>query len=138
MMLSELEMRILSELEEAGEESVVTLLNTVTRKRGGMLELTQLQLALKTLVDLDLARISVERDESSRLKELSKDHSQVEIDRIPLNVRFGPLGGYWELLRRPSAKADDDFPYVVDTPEGQNKAFEILEERGYQWWLQKD
>ena len=71
--LSELEMRVLSELEEAGEEDVVTMMMTVMPPTGQASEVDDMQRALESLVRADLVRMSMDRDTTGRLKALSKE-----------------------------------------------------------------
>jgi len=58
--IGEIEQRILSKLEEAGEENVPTLLNTITQWTGHSSEFAQVQKALEKLVKRDLVRTAVQ------------------------------------------------------------------------------
>ena len=55
-------MRILAELEEAGEEDVPTLMNTVLKPAGDNSEVEMMRRALENLVRADLVRMSVDLD----------------------------------------------------------------------------
>lgn len=135
--LSELEMRILSELEEAGQEDVFTLMVTVMEPVGDASEVEQMCAALESLVSADFVRMSTEHDTVLALRELPKDESLVVIAQLPPNLRFQADGSYWTDIRRTGRPFEDTFPYVLGTETGVAKALEILTERGYQWWRQK-
>jgi len=132
--LSELEMRILSELEEAGQEDVFTLMVTVMNPSGEASEVEQMCEALSNLVRAGLVRMSVDRDVGLALRELPQDESLLTIAELAPNLRFQAEGGYWTDIRRTGRPFEDTFPYVLGTETGIARAFEILTERGYQWW----
>ena len=136
--LSELEMRILSELEEAGQEDVLTLMVTVMKPVGEVREVEQMCDALSNLVRAGLVRMSTDRDAGLALRELPEDELLVVIAQLPPNLRFQTDGGYWADIRRTGRPFEDTFPYVLGTESGIAKALEILNERGYQWWRQKN
>jgi hypothetical protein len=135
--LSELEMRILSELEEAGEEDVLTLIATVMKPAGAASEVAQVCEALGRLVRAGFVRMSVERDSALQLVTLDEDQSLTVISGLPANLHFEAEGGFWINIRRTGGPYQDTFPYVVGTDIGITRALEILKERGYQWWRQK-
>lgn len=132
--LSELEMRILSELEEAGQEDVFTLMVTVMNPSGEASEVEQVCEALTNLVRAGLVRMSVDRDAGLALRELPQDGSLTIIAQLPPNLRFQTEGSYWADIRRTGRPFEDTFPYVLGTETGIARAFEILTERGYRWW----
>jgi hypothetical protein len=133
--LSELEMRVLSELEEAGEEDVVTMMMTVMPPTGQASEVDDMQRALESLVRADLVRMSMDRDTTGRLKALSKDESLSAIADLKSQLRF--MGENWVDTRYSGPPFGDPFPYIVDTEAGREKALQILEQRGYQWWRRR-
>ena len=135
--LSELEMRILSELEEAGEENVAAMINTVMQPVGDAAELTEMQRALENLVRADLVRMSMDRDSTGRLRDLSAHESLNVIADLTSGLRFSSERVYWTDTRHSGPPYGDPFPYVVNTEAGKKKGFEILDERGYQWWRAK-
>jgi hypothetical protein len=135
--LSELEMRILSELEEAGEEDIVTIIATVTSATGDIGEVEEIQRTLESLVKGDLIRMSMERDVSGRLADLSKDASLRAIAELGSTLRFDSEKKYWADMRHSGPPFGDAFPYIVNTEPGKKKGFEILDARGYQWWRPK-
>lgn len=132
--LSELEMRILSELEEAGEEDVLTLVVTAMEPVGDANEIEQICEALTNLVRADLARMSVDRDSTRRLRELPQDQSLTAIAELPANLRYDNERGHWTDMRHRGPPYGSPFPYVVGTNSGIARALEILHARGYQWW----
>ena len=135
--LSELEMRVLSELEEAGEENVAAMLNTITRPVGDATELADLQRALENLLRGNFVRMSMDRDSTGRLRDLSADESLDVIADLTSGLRFNSEKMYWTDTRHNGPPYGDQFPYVVNTPAGKAKGFAILEKRGYQWWRPK-
>jgi hypothetical protein len=135
--LSELEMRVLSELEEAGEDDVLTLLVTVMEPIGDANEVEQMCDALKNLVHADLVRMSIDREPTRRLRALPRDQSLAVIAELPANLRYDGQGRHWADIRHTGPPYGSPFPYVVDTDAGHAKAIEILTDRGYQWWRQK-
>ena len=135
--LSELEMRILSELEEAGEEDVVTMMITVTEPTGDVSEVHDMQQALRRLVDADLVRMSMDREASGQLRDLPKDESLDVIADLQSGLRFDSDRKYWKDTRHTGPPYGFPFPYIVATEVGKEKALEILDSRGYQWWRPK-
>ena len=136
-MLSEIALRILSELEEAGEENIPAMLNTIIDGQGASNEVPDYQHALRELVTVDLVRMTIERDASRRLAAASKAVSFEEIDRISTYLRFDHEAKLWRDSRRSGPPFPSLFPQIVCTEAGRRKAFEILDERGYQWWRKK-
>jgi hypothetical protein len=135
--LSELEMRILSELEEAGEENVAAMINTITPRVGDSAELMDMQRALENLVRDNFIRMSMDRDSTGRLRDLSVDESLDVIADLTSGLRFDSEKMYWTDTRHSGPPYGDPFPYIVNTPAGKAKGFAVLDERGYQWWRSK-
>jgi len=135
--LSELELRILSELEEAGAEDVVTMLITVMEPVGDVTEVHDLQRALTTLVQADLVRMSMDRNSSGKLRSLSEEESLEVIADLRSGLRFDRDKKYWKDTRQSGPPFGSPFPYIIATPPGKDRAFNILDERGYQWWRRK-
>ena len=132
--LTELEMRILSELEEAGEEELQTMALTVMAGLAGNNPILEFQAALRRLAERDLLRMSTARDATGRLVDLSLQDSVSEVDRIGEVLTFDPSTGAWEDRRMTQGAIEERFPFIVDTPSGAKMAEGILESRGYQWW----
>lgn len=135
--LSELEMRILSELEEAGEENIAAMLNTIIQPIGDASEVASLQQALENLVRADFIRMSTDRDSAGRLRDLSAAGSQGIIANLTSGLHFDSEKMFWANTRHSGPPFGDPFPYIVNTKSGKKKGFEILDERGYQWWRPK-
>ena len=135
--LSELEMRILSELEEAGEENVAAMINTIMQPVGDSAELTDMQRALANLVRDNFIRMSMDRDFAGRLRDLSADESLHVIADLASGLRFNGQKMYWTDTRHAGPPFGDPFPYIVNTESGKDKGSEILDKRGYQWWRPK-
>jgi hypothetical protein len=132
-----LELRILSELEEAGAEDVVTMMVTVMQSAGDVGEVHDMQRALENLVQADFIRMSMERDESKRLRRLSKTESLDVIADLRSGLRFDSDRRYWKDTRHAGPPYGSPFPYIVATETGKENAFQILDQRGYQWWRGK-
>jgi hypothetical protein len=135
--LSELEMRILSELEEAGEEDVVTMMLTVAEPTGERRDVEEMQSALESLVRLDLIRMSMDRDASGRLRDLSRTDSLEVVADLRSRLRFDSTKATWVIAQCSGPPFGDAFPYIVNTKAGKREGFEILNQRGYQWWRPK-
>jgi hypothetical protein len=119
--LSELEMRILSELEEAGEENVPTIANTVTNVRGDQLELSEIRSALESLVRADLIRIALDG------RDMNAQESLGVLAVLETHLIFNSEGKHW-------TGGSEPWPDIIATRTGKETAFQILDERGYQWW----
>ncbi len=134
--LSETAMRVLSELEEAGEEDVPTLLNTIFTPDGVKHEAEEIENAITRLAELDLVRLSIDREAGKRLRELSREESMSAVMGLASKYTFDPAQRLWRHVDRGGPPYGDEFPYVVATESGRELAFKILDERGYQWWRQ--
>ncbi len=132
--LTELEMRILSELEEAGEEGLQTMAVTVMPGMQSSDPFSQFQSALRRLAERDLLRMSTARDAHGRLVELPIADSLAEVDRISEVLTFDPSSGVWADRRSSKGGTREHYPMIVDTPAGAKLAERILEAKGYQWW----
>ena len=124
--LSEMAARILAELEEAGAENFSSTVNTITDRRGEESEIESNIIALDELIRLGLAILRRYPSEK-----LSSEASLEVLPQLASSVSFDPNERLW--------KWDDKLPLVeiVATEPGRDLAFEILDERGYQWWRQK-
>jgi hypothetical protein len=136
--LEEAKQRVLSELEEAEEEDVPTLLNTIFPPSGHEEEARLIVDALEALVRDGLVLIAVANSEKDSWIILDKDRSLAEVGRLQTFIHFVAAKSYWD-DRRDVGPPYNTFntPRVVTTNEGNERAFEILDERGYQWWRQK-
>jgi hypothetical protein len=128
--IEEVERRILSELQEAGEENIAAMLNTIVEPVENAGQVEQLQQALENLVRADLARISFRLDVASKVVPLSRDESLSILSDLPSYLRFRSSDSHWTWSR-------DRRPEIVAMPDGLRKSDEILQQYGYQWWRPK-
>jgi hypothetical protein len=130
--------RILAELEEAGEENVPTMLNTILPGTGDPSEVELLVGALESLVEADLVRMSTSYDAKGRLVDLSKEESLAQIAALSSNLSFGDADRLWDDSRYESGTPrDPPYPYIVITDAGMKAAREILMKRGHDWYQEK-
>jgi hypothetical protein len=124
--LSELAARILSELAEAWAKNISSTVNTVTDRTGEEQELAN---SIEALEELVRAELAVLRPDG--IQELTAELSMELLPRLASNIRFDSDDHLW--------KWSENLPMVeiVATEKGRELAFEILDERGYQWWRQK-
>jgi hypothetical protein len=132
--LSELEMRILSELEEAGGEEVPSLLNTVFVPTGDVRELQELQETLKSLLGARLIDIAILSHPMGRVT-LPVGSALPLIDGLGQHLFFTGEGNIWTCDRTYNPQRHKiPTAEVITTDLGDETAFKILDERGYQWW----
>lgn len=132
--IEEVAARTLSELEEAGEENIPTILNTIFAPTGEAWEKDRLIEAVSGLITQGFARMAFERDESGRLVDATPEESVDILDSISKTLSFDVERSLWTDKNILS----EDYPDLVVTEAGWEKSREILEERGYRWWLQKE
>jgi hypothetical protein len=134
----ELEQRILAELEEAGEETVGTLINTVTQSAGAPAELNSCFAAIGSLIDRDFVRMSNSRGADRRLEPLPQQDSLVVLDSLALKFKYDPVKGYWQDNSIIAGEPLREYPpEVILTKTGRAASVAVLTERGYQWWRAK-
>ena len=135
---SELEQRILAELEEAGEETVGTLINTVTASAGDPAESNRCFAAIGSLIGSDLVRMSNSRGADRRLEPLPQRDSLAVLDSLASKIKYDPNKSYWRDTSVIAGKPlRDDPPAVILTVSGKATSIAILTGRGYQWWRVK-
>jgi hypothetical protein len=83
----EMEMRILSILEEFEYENVPTMMNTIMQPKGDASELADMRGALKALVSSDLIGMCTELDALGKLRPLSKQDSIEVIENLGSGIR---------------------------------------------------
>jgi hypothetical protein len=125
--IGEVAARMLSELEEAGAENFTSTVNTIMDRSGKERELAD---SVEALEELIRAGLAVLRHEGTQ--DLPAHTSIALLPQLASDVSFDPEDSLW--------KSDENLPMVeiVATEKGRDLAFEILDERGYQWWRQKD
>ena len=124
--LSELEMRILSELEEAGEDNFTALLNTVTQSRDMPTAVAEYQRSLKRLVELGYIRMATDRDGRGMLADLSIEESLNRIAEISTVLEFRVSKNHWTDKRRSGPPFSEPLLHVVNTPAGRDLGGAIL------------
>ncbi len=134
---SELEMRILCELEETGEETPSCILNTVATPTGQDKELADYLEALTKLIQLGMVGMAFERDRSSKLAAGTTAHALTTVGLLASSLRFDGSRRIWVDNRRVGPPFEELFPYIIDTEAGRRAARKVLTERGYQWWRQR-
>lgn len=128
--LGEIAARVLSELEEAHEEDVATLINTVMTVSGEQKEVEALTAALLQLAQSDFVRIADE-ETGKKSERQSHDLSITIIKTFAKGLVFDNREDIWSWDdARPQ-------PCVMTTETGLEQARRILDERGHQWWLQR-
>lgn len=135
--MNEVMQRILAELEEAGEEDPVAMLNIVSEPNGDQQQLITFQMALRQLVRSGFAAMSVDRDQSRRLADAPGSVSLTEIDALPTWLQFDPQKKYWVDSRIKGPPFRQMYPQIVLTEAGRSESVGILTQRGYQWWRQQ-
>lgn len=133
--LTEMEQRVLAELEEFWEENVFAMLNTIVAPTGEAQEVVLLQQALNGLVERDYVVMGYEGFVPSDPEKLGKDASLGLASKLGEWFRFDPASSYWTLSKGDINK--ERIPMIFSTAAAREKAFEILDERGYQWWRAK-
>ena len=125
--------RVLSELYEAGEENVSSLLNTVIQVKGNEAELELMCQATLILVQKDLVRLgttlrSIKKIPPLETESLSKKESIVLAQGMKKYLRYSFEKKSWTF-------SQEVRPELIVTDAGYEAADKLLSERGYQWWV---
>jgi hypothetical protein len=124
--LTDLQRRILIELEEAGEESLTALANTVGKPHGTSEEMCAMADAFMGLVDVGVIEIAVYRENTSRrwIPLSGKETTSLLQDFNSL-VEWSIADGFW--------KWKSDLPNAVAllTNSGRAMARQVLAEDGW-------
>ena len=134
--LTEMEQRVLAELEEFWEENVFAMLNTIIDPTGDAQEVVLLQQALKGLVERDYVVMGYEGFVPSDPEMLGKDASLGLVSKLGGWFKFNLAGSLWTLSKGDIKK--ERIPMIFSTAAAREKVFEILDGRGYQWWRAKE
>lgn len=126
----EVERRILSELQEAGEENIASMINTIIDPIGSANETGSLQTALESLVRAGLVLIALGGDPTKKLVPLSPDESLAFTAKIATFLQFRASDNHWTWSQNVK-------PHIVVTPLGRTRADQLMQQRGYQWWRPK-
>ncbi len=133
--LTEMEQRVLAELEEFWEENVFAMLNTIIDPTGDAHEVVLLQQALQDLVGRDDIIMGLEGFAPRNPEELGKSASLELLSSLGDWFRFDAADPHWTLSKGDIKK--ERVPVIYSTVAGRKKAVEILRRRGYQWWRPK-
>ena len=128
--IDELGRRILSELQEAGEENIAAMINTIIDPTGNADEVNSMEEALDSLVRAGLVRVALSTDPTKKLVPLSADESLAISAKIGTLLRFRTSDSHWTW-------SQDLKAHMVVTATGRARADEVLEQYGYQWWRPK-
>ncbi len=128
--INEMEMRIAVELEESGQENIAAMVNTIIAPTGDAGEIAMMRDALDHMVRGGLVTMALDPGPGKKLVRLEVDDSLALVDRIEALLRFRASDRHWTF-------ATDERPNIIATEAGRKKGFEILDERGYQWWRPK-
>ena len=127
--LSEMEMRILTELTEDWE-TIGTIANTVTMRTGHDEELAEIKAALENLVRTDLVRIVFPPAVGADPAELPMEDSLKLVADLERHLKFDPKTDHWAQPLKPWTE-------ISITDAGLDKVGPILDERPWRWWLQE-
>jgi hypothetical protein len=124
---SEVANRLLAELEEAGQENLPTLANTIAGDEYISELPAQFSRALRALIERSLVRFAVERDSAGRLVDMSEIESIGMTEQLTRHLVYS-----FELTRWTGGP--EPWPEVVTTPEGRIRSRALLDQLGYRWW----
>jgi hypothetical protein len=117
---------VLANLEEAGEDDLAALLNTVTGRRGSAEEVSTFSAALTDLIQKNLLAIATRRDDVSRQWiPLNNLESLDVVARLNLLLRWYPKDLLWNISQNTFR------PHAVLTDAGICAARMVLEEDGW-------
>lgn len=125
-LFSPLERDVLAALEEAGEENVAALLNTVGAKAHSVIDVEKVKTALMCLLDQGLLEIALRRDESSRRwLPLRRIESAVLIGQLGVLLFWSASEGIWKW------ESSSPRMNIILTEAGLAASRQILAEYGY-------
>ena len=133
--LTEVEQRVLAELEEVWEQNIYTMLNTIIEPKGDPGEVEALQEALKGLVKRGFVTVGFEEFSPRNQAKLDKQAALELVSHLGDWFRFDAGTSFWTLSKGDFREVR--YPVIFSTAEAREKAFQILDERGYQWWRPK-
>src|SRR5258707_15844468 len=117
---------ILANLEEAGEDDLAALLNTVTKKDGSAEEVSRFCAALRNLIQKNLLVIATRRDDISRSWiPLNNSGSLDLVANTELLLQWHPKDHLWNIPQNTFR------PHAVLTDAGVGAARRVLEEDGW-------
>ncbi len=126
MNLSRLQRRILALLEEAGDEGIGTLTNTVAQATGDPTEIAAMREAIKGLHEAGLVKVADSRDPVSlRLVALAPQPTKDLLESLAEKTCWNRDQSLWKW------KEASDAPEVITTEAGHQLAMQICREEGY-------
>jgi hypothetical protein len=132
---SEMELRILSELEEIRFNSITSLLNTVAVSGGDGENLIAFRDACLSLLLDGYIYFTINKDRQGKFVAEELGSSIEKIKEIVGNLMFDSEGHLWIMSKKVSLELKPrSFPHLVLTNLGLEKSIEVLEERGSRWW----
>lgn len=121
---TKLQNSILTTLEEAGEDDLSALINTVGACNGSAGEIESVSKAMEGLIKSGLLQMARSRDASTRRWiRLPREESLDLLSRLPSSVSWSVPDGLWKLHRYVPRTE------VLLTPDGVTAARQILSER---------
>lgn len=132
--LDEVSLRILAELEEAGEENIFSMLNTIIEPKGVDTEVVAFKQALGILLTEGLVTLGLGTSGSRTIEPKSLQESQSLIADLNSWFRFDMSRRLWTLGQGDLREAT--IPEIRLTKAGRARSEKVLGERGYQWWRQ--
>jgi hypothetical protein len=133
--LTEMEQRVIAELEEVWEQNIFSMLNTIVDPNGDVGEVAMLQEALKGLVERGFVAMGLEQFSPREQVKLDKQAALELVSHLGEWFRFDAETSFWTLSKGDFREVR--YPVIFSTAEAREKAFQILDNRGYQWWRQK-
>ncbi len=140
---SELQLRILAELEEAGLENIPTLAITVTDVEGVPVDWTSMRDAVTKLINADLLRVSLDNSHASRIRTLKSGTQLADIAKGGSRPWAMSKDESLAIMAEVDAALITDPEYdkcwfdILVTDAGGEMSARILERRGYQWWRRR-
>ena len=127
----ELASRVLSNLYEAGAENVSSTLNTVIEPTGSDEEPRAMAAALASLLAAELIYLTRGGVRPGRNVRVDSREAQRITSELSAVLSFNADRKLWIW--------DDAVPMIelAVTEAGDEEAFRVLDERGYQWWRQQ-
>lgn len=132
--LPDIAQRLLSELEEARFELIITLLVTITPNTGAPEELANFQFGAKVLLGRDFITMTGETTTWRDGPDLSKAEAMALVGRLPEMIAVDPNLGRWRLVDNPGPPFTKVHAGIVPTDAGLALARQILEVKGYKYW----
>jgi hypothetical protein len=133
--MTEMEQRVLAELEESWEQNVFAMLNTIIQPAGDDQEVAAFQQSLVGLVERDYIVIGLQVFYPREVEKFDKTASRELLAGLGDWFKFDAADSDWTLARGDIKK--ERIPIIFSTASGRQKADEILRQRGYRWWRTK-